>query len=160
MTTTLFLHGLDSSSQGTKGRYFKKYFPDVLCPDFSGDLAQRLDQLKKICAPYEKMTLIGSSFGGLMATIFAIRQPTRVGRLFLLAPALNFEQFTPPASPIITPTLLIKGKNDTVCPPDLVRPLAEKTFTDLEVRCGDDDHLLREMFLEIDWQDQLADSRS
>lgn len=156
MTTTLFLHGLDSSSQGTKGRYFSSHFPHVLCPDFSGDLSQRLEQLEKICAPYKTMTLIGSSFGGLMATIFAIRQPTRVHRLILLAPALNFEEFSPPLPPISMPTLLIMGKNDTVCPPALVRPLAEKTFTDLEMRCGDDDHLLREMFLEIDWQREFA----
>ena len=37
--TTYFLHGLDSSGSGTKGRFFALNFPHVVCPDFAGPLA-------------------------------------------------------------------------------------------------------------------------
>ncbi len=159
MPTTLFLHGLDSSSQGTKGRYFQAHFPAMLCPDFSGDLDQRLARLEVVCRGHTNLTLIGSSFGGLMASCFAIRHPARVARLILLAPALNFPDFQVPPAQIAVPTLLVMGINDTVCPPALVGPLAEATFSNLEVRLGDDDHLLKRMFTEVEWQALLAGER-
>ncbi len=159
MTTTLFLHGLDSSSQGTKGRYFQAHFPTVLCPDFSGDLDQRLARLEVVCQGHTNLTLIGSSFGGLMATCFAIRYPARVARLILLAPALNFPDFQAPPAKIAVPTLLVMGRDDRVCPPGLIVPLASATFSNLEVRLGDDDHLLGRMFREIEWQALLAGER-
>jgi hypothetical protein len=46
-----------------------------------------------------------------------------------------------------------------VCPPALVGPLAEATFSNLEVRLGDDDHLLKRMFTEVEWQALLAGER-
>jgi pimeloyl-ACP methyl ester carboxylesterase len=160
MTTTLFLHGLDSSSQGSKGRYFQAHFPGVLCPDFSGDLAQRLAQLAALCGGIGDLFLIGSSFGGLMASSFAIANPERVSRLILLAPALNVPGFTPPAQKIGVPTLLVMGRDDTVCPPKLVGPLAAATFSNLAVRLGEDDHLLRRMFLALEWAALLAGKKT
>ncbi len=156
LNTTVFLHGLDSSSQGTKGRYLASKFPDVVQPDFNGGLEQRLDQLEDICRDLETATLIGSSFGGLMATCYAIRHPLRVNKLILLAPALNFEDYQPPPVKITVPTLLVIGRKDTVCPPALVTPLAEATFSKLQITISEDDHLLREIFLEMEWQKILA----
>ena len=123
-TPTLFLHGLDSSSGGTKGRFFTENFPDIIAPDFTGSLQDRMQALETICRGLDRLTLIGSSFGGLMATCFAIAHPERVQRLILLAPALNFPGFSPPASLLTIPTLLVIGRNDTVTPPDLVIPAA------------------------------------
>jgi pimeloyl-ACP methyl ester carboxylesterase len=74
-TPTLFLHGLDSSSRGTKGRFFTENFPDIIAPDFTGSLQDRMRALETICRGLDRLTLIGSSFGGLMATCFAIAQP-------------------------------------------------------------------------------------
>ncbi len=156
MPTTLFLHGLDSSSQGSKGRYFREHFPGVLRPDFSGNLATRLSQLEDVCKGLKEITLIGSSFGGLMATSFAISHPERVHKLILLAPALNFADFKPPANKITTPTLIIIGKDDTVCPAKLVLPLAEATFSLLKVRLYDDDHAMKTTFQKIEWQTLLS----
>jgi pimeloyl-ACP methyl ester carboxylesterase len=155
MTNILFLHGLDSSSQGTKGRYFSELFPEIVCLDFSGSLEQRLSQLEEICRDLDDIVLIGSSFGGLMATSFAIKNPLRVSRLILLAPALNFADFTPPIRKVSTPTLVVMGDQDTVCPPALVLPLAKDTFADLEIQMSEDDHLLRTIFQEIEWQELL-----
>lgn len=146
-----FLHGLDSSGRGTKGSYFARHFPEVICPDFIGSLQERLVQFSAISADHGQLTLIGSSFGGLMATIFASRYPARVKKLVLLAPALNFADYTPPATRLRVPALIVIGRDDTVTPPALVLPLARETFTDLEVQLTADDHLLHDTFVTLDW---------
>jgi pimeloyl-ACP methyl ester carboxylesterase len=149
---TLYLHGLDSSSRGTKGRYFAEHFPNIIAPDFTGDLQERRQALEKICEDLNGLVIIGSSFGGLMATCFAIAYPDRIQKLILLAPALNFSGFSPPAHPLQIPTLLIIGRNDIVTPPDLVIPAARATFQNLDISCYDDDHFLRTAFFELEWQ--------
>jgi pimeloyl-ACP methyl ester carboxylesterase len=155
-TTTYFLHGLESSGKGTKGRFFAQNFPQVICPDFEGTLPNRQRQLETLCKNQQQLILIGSSFGGLMATCFAIEHPEKINRLILLAPALNFEAYQPPAEPLKIPTLIIIGKNDNVTPAALVSPLAEATFTDLELHIEDDDHMLHDTFHHLDWQNLLT----
>lgn len=154
--TTYFLHGLDSSGSGTKGRFFAQTFPHVVCPDFTGTLADRLQQLAKLVDDQRQLILIGSSFGGLMATRYALAHPAKVARLILLAPALNFAGYRPPAQLLPTPTFLLIGKNDTVTPVDLVVPLAKATFADLHLRIEDDDHLLHATFPQLAWQKLLG----
>jgi 8-oxo-dGTP pyrophosphatase MutT (NUDIX family) len=148
---TIFLHGLDSSGRGTKGRYFSENFPSVKTPDFTGDLDERMQALSRICWNWNAMVMIGSSFGGLMATCFAMAHPEKIRKLILLAPALNFTAFSPPVDPLSPPTLLIIGKNDTVTPPSLVIPAAKRTFRNLDLTLCDDDHLLANSFSTIDW---------
>ncbi len=151
-----FLHGLESSSQGTKARFFSDNFPQVVSPDFSGDLEERLQQFEKICSGKNDLDLIGSSFGGLMAARFSLRYPERVARLTLLAPALNYGNYRAPEVMLPIPTIIIIGKNDTVTPADKVIPLAKKTFSNLEVRIEDDDHMLHNSFKQIDWDKLLG----
>ncbi|GAB6191015.1 alpha/beta fold hydrolase [Desulfocastanea catecholica] len=150
--TTYFLHGLDSSGSGTKGRFFARNFPHVVCPDFTGALPERLQQLAKLVDDQRQLVLIGSSFGGLMATCYALAHPAKVARLILLAPALNFAGYQPPAQLLSTPTFLAIGEKDTVTPADLVVPLAKATFADLHLHIADDDHLLHATFPQLDWQ--------
>ena len=152
MHPTLFIHGLDSSSQGTKARYFKKRFPKMIIPDFSGSFTARMTSFQEISTDISKFILIGSSFGGLMATVFTMQKPEKVLRLILLAPALNFPDFDHyPVSKISAPTLICIGKNDTVTPLEKVLPKAESIFTNIEKLVVDDDHLLRKSFTAIDW---------
>jgi 8-oxo-dGTP pyrophosphatase MutT (NUDIX family) len=153
---TLFLHGQDSSSRGTKGRYFSENFPGIIIPDFIGSLYERMQALERICRTWDRLVMIGSSFGGLMATCYAITYPEKVRKLILLAPALNFSEFSPPADPLYVSTLLIIGKNDTITPPDLVIPAAKRTFRNLDIICCDDDHLLRTTFFTMDWPSLLT----
>ena len=152
---TFFLHGLDSSSKGTKGQWFAKHFPEVCTPDFEGDLATRLNTLEALCKDYNNLILVGSSFGGLMATCFAIRHPGRCRSLVLLAPALNFPEFLPPLEKIATPTTIIIGNQDTVTPPESVLPLAQKSFSQLQIFKYKDDHMLHNSFEQLDWQQLL-----
>ena len=152
----LFLHGLDSSILGTKAQWFGRHFPRVRLQNYTGDLAERLAQLEAQVAGLDRLVLVGSSFGGLMAACFALRSPERCRRLVLLAPALNFADFHPPATPIAVPTLVVTGTHDTVCPPGLILPLARACFTDLTVRLEDDDHMLHRTFPTLDWPHLLT----
>ncbi len=151
-TPIYFLHGLDSSGSGTKGRFFARNFPDVFCPDFTGPLTERLRRLEELCRNRQQIILIGSSYGGLMATCYAISKPPgKVAGLILLAPALNYEDYRPPSHPLQIPTLLVIGKHDAVTPPAAVIPLAQGTFTNLEIRLEEDDHMLHNTFQHLNW---------
>jgi hypothetical protein len=44
----VFIHGLESSSQGNKARYFRERYPDMLIEDFQGTLSERMDLLDRI----------------------------------------------------------------------------------------------------------------
>ncbi|MFH0783612.1 MAG: alpha/beta fold hydrolase [Pseudomonadota bacterium] len=154
-TGSFFLHGLDSSGQGTKGRFFAEHFPHIHCPDFTGSLAERMDLLINLCQGLSKVTLIGSSFGGLMATCYAIRFPEKVTRLILLAPALNFGGYQPPPAKLPLPTVLIIGREDTVTPPGEVIPLAQQSFANLEISIEEDDHMLHNSFVVKPWHELL-----
>lgn len=157
MTTDVyFLHGLDSSGNGTKGRFLASRFPHIIRPDFHGTLTARLEQFSKLWQGSTSLALIGSSYGGLMATCHAIRNPQSVVRLILLAPALNYENYRPPATSLPIPTFLIIGKHDTVTPPNPVIALAEATFSHLDTQIMDDDHLLHKSFQTLDWQKMLT----
>ncbi len=156
-TQIYFLHGLDSSGSGTKGRFFAQNFPHVICPDFEGTLTERLRRLEELCKNQQPILLIGSSYGGLMATCYAVSGPPgKVAGLILLAPALNYENYRPPSSLLRIPTLLIVGKQDTVTPANKVIPLAEATFANLEIHLAEDDHMLHNTFQHLDWQQLLA----
>lgn len=152
----IFIHGLASSSKGIKGGWFRKNFPDMQISDYSGDLHDWLAQLEKELVGQSDLVLVGSSFGGLLAAIFALKHEEQVDRLILLAPALNFPDMEKyQGRSVNTPTHIYIGAHDTVTPPALVKPAARKLFTDLAWNLVDDDHLLRSAFFEIPWKSLL-----
>jgi pimeloyl-ACP methyl ester carboxylesterase len=152
---TIFVHGLDSSGLGTKGRYFSEHFPAMLRPDFEGSLSRRISQLTEIIAGIDELIVVGSSFGGLMGACLCQIQPEKVKRLVMLAPALNFPEYRIPEQKIETEALLVIGRQDTVTPPEIVIPAAEATFSRLQIRLVEDDHLLHHYFYEMDWPQLL-----
>jgi pimeloyl-ACP methyl ester carboxylesterase len=155
--TRIFLHGLESSSKGTKASFLRTLFTDMLIPDFRGSLSERMASLKIILSGREDIIIVGSSFGGLMATLYAMGKPEAVDRLVLLAPALNFPEFSQyELKSLEMPTRIIIGRDDTVTPVKEVLPLARKIFTDLTCNEVDDDHMLAGTFRLFDWQDLLA----
>jgi len=157
MPTRIFLHGLESSNQGTKAVYFRKHFPGMLLPSFTGDLDARLRDLEALLGDRTELRMVGSSFGGLMATIFAIRHPARVTRLILLAPAINLAEFLPYAqAEVALPTWVFHGRADGVIPLEAVTPVVRRTFRDLTFKVVDDDHYLHRTFPTLDWETLLA----
>ena len=149
----LYLHGLDSSGQTYKARLVRSVFPDLIAPDFTGTVEQRMAQLEPILGAAANWTLIGSSLGGLMAALFATRHPTQVRKLLLLAPALMLPEFSahpPPAVDI--PTVIVHGRQDVVVPPAQIRPLAEAVFRVLTYQIVDDDHRLHRTAETLDWK--------
>ncbi|NLZ17690.1 MAG: alpha/beta hydrolase [Desulfobulbaceae bacterium] len=149
--TLFFLHGLDSSSQGFKARWFREHFPQMCIHDYTGSLASRLSQLAHHTQGIGRYILVGSSYGGLMAACHARLYPQQCAALILLAPALNFEAYQPPPEKLDLPVTLLAGEGDTVCPPDLVLPLAYQSFSQLDIKLVHDDHLLHHSFQELDW---------
>ena len=148
----IFIHGLEGSGQGYKGTMLRRLFPHILTPDFTGPLEERMAQLEPILAKKSDWVIIGSSFGGLMAALFACQHPQQVKKLILLAPALMFLDFAAnPPQPISVPTTIYHGQFDAVVSVEPVRTLAELTFLNLTFHLVDDDHSLHQTVQAVDW---------
>jgi len=93
--TGVYIHGLDTSSRGTKGVFFAEKYPEVLREDYFGPFEDRMAKLHRVLADRENLVLVGSSYGGLMAAVFALYHADRVRRIILLAPALTLPEFEP-----------------------------------------------------------------
>lgn len=154
----IYLHGLESDSNSGKARQFREWFPGMLTPDFKGSFEERMTQLEPILAAKEGWTLIGSSFGGLMGTVYTCNHPTQVRKLVLLAPALlrgPFGSFLD-LKPVSVPTIIIHGTLDTVVPLEPVREVAQKLFTNMTYHTVEDDHRLHKTTQEMDWKTILG----
>jgi predicted esterase len=151
--TRVFIHGLESSSQGAKGVFFRERYPDMIIEDFSGPLEERMGKLNGVLAGRTDLILVGSSFGGLMAAIYACENETRVSRVILLAPALHIPDFARfLGTRVKIPVSLFHGINDDVVPPAAVKAIAGKVFKNLNYRLVDDDHSLHVTFPLMDWK--------
>jgi pimeloyl-ACP methyl ester carboxylesterase len=150
--TRVFIHGLDSSSRGTKGTFFHERYPEMIREDFSGSLEQRMAQLERRLAAKSNLILVGSSYGGLMAAQFACKNESRIRRLILLAPALDHGDFSPYyATPLELPVTLYHGRQDIVVPLGPTRRIVERLFLNLEIHLVNDDHDLHLVFPTLDW---------
>ncbi|MBW1667771.1 MAG: alpha/beta fold hydrolase [Deltaproteobacteria bacterium] len=157
--TRVFLHGLESSNQGTKGVFFREKYPDMIIPNFRGALEQRMQKLSRVLSGKSDIILVGSSFGGLMASIFAMENEERVKGLILLAPAINLIEFSAYTKRrISTPTTIYHGREDSVIPLDDVEKVAEEVFSHLTFHVVSDDHFLHKTFPALDWDKLLSQS--
>jgi pimeloyl-ACP methyl ester carboxylesterase len=158
MSIRLFIHGWESSNQGTKSIFFRERYPDMIIPNFTGDLKQRMETLNGILSEKTELRIVGSSFGGLMAAIFAMENEPRVERVILLAPAIHSMEFAPYHERNMTlPVWIYHGSGDEVIPLRDVERVAKETFLDLSFNTMDDDHSLHKTFKTIDWQRLLVD---
>ena len=156
--TRVFIHGLESTSQGTKGIYLRERYPAMIIEDYTGSLEARLEKLEAVLAGKEGLILVGSSYGGLMAAIYACRHPEKIRRLILLAPAINLEEFESYAGRVLNmPVHLYHGRQDDVVPPGEVRAVADAIFSDLTYHLVEDDHSLHETFPGMPWEELLKE---
>ena len=131
-----FLHGLDSSPQGTKASLLRAYDPSCLIPNLPPDINERLKVLNhELRVP---VLLVGSSLGGLTALIYAMSHPEMVHGLVFLAPAVGTKVeglFTGEHKRIMSsvyipqeiPTVVIAGFRDEVIPLSSIRAMIERS---------------------------------
>ena len=154
---TIFLHGLEGSSQGVKATLLRQLFPGLLTPNFNGPLEERMAALNAILGKRRGWTIIGSSFGGLMGAIFTCQHPRQVKKLILLAAALPWPDFAnQPPDPVSVPVLMFHGSRDQIVPLEPARRLAEQIFPNLTFQVVDDDHGLYKTVHSLNWQELLT----
>ena len=154
--TLVFIHGLESTAQGTKGQFFRQFFPQMIIEDYTGDFATRMRKLDGLLSGKNDLILVGSSYGGLMATQYAIDNENRVKKMILLAPALNLPEFKPPVNTKLPlPVIVYHGINDDIVDPYTVKTIALKSFSNLEHHLVNDDHPLHKTFPVLDWKNLL-----
>jgi pimeloyl-ACP methyl ester carboxylesterase len=152
----VFIHGLDSSGQGTKAMFFRDKYPEVICEDYVGSLNNKMNQLERVLAGTEELVLIGSSYGGLMAALYGLAHPERIRRLVLLAPALTMTEFRPVSLPALArPVFIYHGINDDLIPAGELELIARRHFSCLTFELLEDDHLLHLTFRLLPWKDLL-----
>jgi pimeloyl-ACP methyl ester carboxylesterase len=153
----IFIHGLDSSNQGTKSVFFKEKYPDMVIPYFTGSLDERMKSLRSVLFRETGIILVGSSFGGLMAAIFAMENEERVERMILLAPAINLVEFADYRSKTLSvPVWIYHGSADEVIPLNEVEKVAKSVFRHLSFHVVEDDHYLYKTFKTLDWDRLLS----
>lgn len=170
----IYLHGSDSSSQSGKARQFAQLFLGMVTPDFTGSFDERMEQLHSILSDKKEWTIIGSSYGGLMGTVFTCEHPTQVRKLVLLAPALLRDPSGAFHDPMIgehlaylkkaeyklqtvsVPTIVVHGTQDDIVPLESVRKIAQTLFSNLTYQVVNDGHRLQKAFEELNWKEILA----
>jgi pimeloyl-ACP methyl ester carboxylesterase len=161
MKNIIFIHGLESSGKGFKGTYLKNLFPDILTPNFKifkknksleTLLKERMEQLDLILKTRNPWIIIGSSFGGLMATIYALQNPEKTARLilfapFLAAPMLQIDGILP----LNIPTIIFHGRHDEIAQYKASRKKAFQLFANLEFNTTEDHHDLNKTTTTLNW---------
>lgn len=144
----VFVHGLEGSPQGRKAQVLRGLGLPFSCLDLRGvPLQGRLDRVEDQtrCAG---ILLVGSSYGGLVASLLAARFPERFTGLVLCAPALGLrespnlepEELVAPSG---LPTVIIHGLRDDVTPIGYSRAYRERSGAHVVLHEVDDVHSLR-----------------
>jgi len=155
--TRVFIHGLESTSHGTKGTFFRERYPDMVIEDFPGSFPQRMAKLEGLLEKKDDLILVGSSYGGLMAAVYACLHEERVKKLILLAAALHLDPYKPYLNkPLHMPIVIFHGLRDEVVPLAAVRTIAEQLFVNHTLDTPDDDHVLHKTFATLDWDTLLS----
>ena len=154
----IFAHGMEGTPNGSKIRSLRDAGFEVLAPDFQGmALDERVDLLQRVCEEYRTASavLAGSSYGGLAASIVAMRMPDAFRGLLLCAPALHLDE--PPLDAqtvLIAPkgmkTAIIHGIDDDIVPISCSIEYAERSGEDIVAfHQVDDGHRLADSHEEI-----------
>ena len=148
----VFIHGLESSGQGAKGVFFRERYPDMLVEDYEGSFTARMEKLNRLLEGRKELILVGSSYGGLMAAVYAFDHPDQVRKMVLLAPALMLPEFVPYQGKRLTlPVELYHGRQDDIVPPGLIKEIAANAYDNLTYHGVDDDHSLHATFAAMPW---------
>lgn len=135
-----FFHGLESGPTGAKYHALTQAFGHVESPDFREmDLEARVAHAEALTRGLSGQVVVGSSFGGLVASLLYQRHPERFSALVLLAPALHRE-WAAEVKAFPENTVVIHGLQDDVVPFDQVQDFCRSRG--VEVVAVDDEHRL------------------
>jgi predicted esterase len=166
LNNIIFIHGLKSSGHGFKGNLFRNIMTQILTPDFFAFnnklslkeiLLTRMGELESIMVKKSNWIIIGSSFGGLMGTLFVLQNPDKVKLLILLAPFLNSSLLQVEAyQPVEIPVIVYHGTKDNIVMASKSKKRAERLFSNLTYNLVEDDHQLHKTVSKIDWYNLLT----
>jgi pimeloyl-ACP methyl ester carboxylesterase len=164
----IFIHGLESSGLGFKAQFLKKQLPGIITPSFENYipglsyeilLKKRMNQLIEILKSKDFWTIIGSSFGGLMAVLYTCQNPSKVKLLVLLAPFLATSELDPKnfsRLPLSIPVFIYHAKHDKVVSLKKSRTRAEQLFSNINFHIVEnDDHKLHSTVQRINWKELI-----
>lgn len=130
LPTIVFLHGMESGPHGSKYHLLRELDPQILAPDCAGvhDLPARMAIVERELAGKQNLLLVGSSFGGLVAALYAGRHPQAVFGCVLCAPALFDDQVQELAALQQVPekTVILHGTRDDIVDIAVSRRFAAK----------------------------------
>ncbi len=95
MVALAYLHGLGSGPRSYKGTHLRRRLAPIplLLPDLNRPSLEALSPTAGLAHMEtvlpERVSLVGSSYGGWLAALFAARHPDRVERLVLLCPGFH-----------------------------------------------------------------------
>jgi pimeloyl-ACP methyl ester carboxylesterase len=138
----VFLHGLETGPHGSKYQALRRLFPELMAPDCEGvlDIEQRLGIIERELRGRSQLVLVGSSFGGLAAVLFASRHPELVAGAVLCAPAVHrLDLLQLGALP--AETVIIHGRRDEIVPLAASEALVAR-FPFVRLLAVDDEHRL------------------
>ena len=146
----VYAHGLFGHPDGTKASTLRDAGFDITSPDFrEKNLLERVKLLESVTENMENIVVIGSSYGGLTATIVMQRHPNRFKGAVLCAPALNVQE-EPALHPerlVIAPEipcLILHGIQDDVVPIDVSRALVDRSGPHVRLNELNDGHRLKD----------------
>ena len=111
-----------------------------------------MEEMNYILEKGERWRIIGSSFGGLMASLYALQKPHKVEKLILLAPLLSVSELDVSLyKEIDIPVIVFHGNNDKIIPINKTKKRAEALFKNLKYNIVKDDHMLHSTTKTINW---------
>ena len=149
--TRVFIHGLDSSSRGTKGTFFQSNPRDdhgrFLRPLQTEDGTARAEPRSEEQPDPRRFELWGPH-----GCAICVQKRIRTRHSSSSPPPYEHGDFSPyDATPLELPVTLYHGRQDLVVPPEPTRLIAERLFRNMEIHLVDDDHNLHLVFPMLDW---------
>lgn len=140
----VFAHGKESGPWGSKIKHLAAVAQGqgyaVQSPDYSHthDPKERLDQLLRSDFTVRPLVLAGSSMGGYVSAMACAQ--LKPAALFLMAPALYFDQYSEEPEACPADTVVVQGWRDDVVPPERAIRFARQRCAQLHL--VDDGHRL------------------
>jgi alpha/beta superfamily hydrolase len=160
MSGVLFFHGLESGPFGSKYKSLNSQI-SVVSPDFQGmGLEERVQVAGSWVSLEKDLILVGSSYGGLVASLVYQNHPEHIFGIIMMAPALHL-----PESALIKKLpqacVILHGREDDVVPVEASRRLSERLAVNL-IEVSDNHRMVNshgEMLKQLEMMRHLRDSK-